>query len=337
MAKQTSVNNAYSNGVTCLFQMKEFFKLHGWTVPQSSDGTTYNASGDQITGDGAGAGGLNNAKAWFILEDPGAERQFCFQKTSLAVRYAWRIKYSALDGFTGGSPDATETPSATDEAILIGGGTDAAPTYTNFFNISDTITRFHIVMRDDANSRGVYGFWCWTVDAGSEEDTVLICDPIDPAAIPALVGTRASPTTGDPDPCVLVFSGALTTLGSGKVPVGISGPASPAMGWFQFNGTNGGTEAFVAMASLARASANNSGAAGTAVNPYDGADELDVVEWGRDNPSFVTQLGRKGPSQYMKVAWAPRAYPDTFDLATDARVALKRFVLPWEENTVPQS
>ena len=57
----------------------------------------------------------------------------------------WRIKYSASAGFVGGSPSNVQTPSATDEQILLSGGTDAAPTYTGLLGTDNTYRANHIV------------------------------------------------------------------------------------------------------------------------------------------------------------------------------------------------
>lgn len=123
------------NGVTSiaimhyLMALKEGAKQAGWTVPSSSDGTTYNAAGDQITQVGSGAGGLNNLNAWFRLRSP-AGLEYTFQVTNASTNV--RIKVSDAAGFIGGTPGATQTPSATDEGIVLGSGTDASPSKVSF-------------------------------------------------------------------------------------------------------------------------------------------------------------------------------------------------------------
>jgi hypothetical protein len=77
--------------------------------------------------------------SWFVLQTPPYltsprppdgtvyHRQFSWQRGPDNTQ--WRIKYSARAGFTGGTPGPNQTPSALDERILLGGGTDASPTY----------------------------------------------------------------------------------------------------------------------------------------------------------------------------------------------------------------
>jgi hypothetical protein len=119
---------ATNNGDALIFALKTFLKARGWTVPQSSDGTTLNQNGtDQITSVGSGAGGMSNANAWFVLQEPGVyggrQRQFLFYKSS-----AWSTPndgcfrnivysvqgFSTTSGFASGSVTATNPPIAFD-------------------------------------------------------------------------------------------------------------------------------------------------------------------------------------------------------------------------------
>lgn len=117
-----------------VFYLKTQLVARGWVVKASSDATTYNATGDQITGFNSGANGLANTNAWFRIQCPsmgGVTRELTFQRSTTTN---WRIKYSYSAGFTGGTPGITQTASATDEQILLGGGTDASPTYSSLFS-----------------------------------------------------------------------------------------------------------------------------------------------------------------------------------------------------------
>lgn len=106
----------------------------GWTVPSSSDGLTYNASGNQITTD-SGAGSFANAGAWARLQQPGGGREILVQRGSTSV--LWRVLYSVAP-FSGGSPGATRCPTATNQQFLLGGGTDASPTYATLLGTNAT-------------------------------------------------------------------------------------------------------------------------------------------------------------------------------------------------------
>lgn len=128
MTFQFSTNNHPINITDAIFGLKQFLVSLGWSVTSSSDGTTYDNGGDTILNSGSGANGLGNHYAWFVLKQAGDTRSICFQR--FVFDYLWRIKYS-VPGFGGGSPSATQVPTAVnnDEAIIFGTGTDAAPDF----------------------------------------------------------------------------------------------------------------------------------------------------------------------------------------------------------------
>lgn len=99
---------------------KTRLKSGSWTVTQSSDGTTFNASGDQITSGNAGAGGWDNDFAWAVLRDPSGVVQWLFQRGGGGDNTLWYISRSPASGFTGGG--ATTRPSASDEETLVSSG-----------------------------------------------------------------------------------------------------------------------------------------------------------------------------------------------------------------------
>lgn len=104
-----------------------------WTVPTSSNGVVYAAQGDVIDA----AADLANASAWFVIQGRDFEDNGVVYHTQLCVQTngttGLRVKVSLRNGFTGGSPSVAQTPSAVDEFYLLGGGTDASPTYTTFW------------------------------------------------------------------------------------------------------------------------------------------------------------------------------------------------------------
>ena len=119
------------------FALKERAKLTtgvaaNWTVRTGSTGSVYSVAGDPISSLGQlGAG------AWWVqsghgFADSGAvhRRELCWQVNGSGQV---RAKYSPRAGFTGGSPSATQVPSATDERVFLGGGTDASPTYVTLW------------------------------------------------------------------------------------------------------------------------------------------------------------------------------------------------------------
>jgi hypothetical protein len=156
MALVHNVNVAVTTGAQYVFNILDTLLDAGWTVSCSSDGTTYNASGNQISSAGSGAGGLNNNSAWFVVRDPGGRREYAFQRGTTAG--LWRVAFSELARFTGGSPSATIVPTASDSQVIEGSGTEASPGFTAN-TIAATITgRAHCVAYSDPEG-DVYRFW----------------------------------------------------------------------------------------------------------------------------------------------------------------------------------
>lgn len=149
MAYTFSVNNTPSTGAAAMWLLIQTLVSAGWVVKSDSDGTTYATAGGQVTGNGAGANGLNNTNAWIRIQAPAVNqgsvanqrREITIQRGNTALK--WRIKYSASANFTGGLPSASATGNASDEVVMIGTGTDAAPTATTWFN-NDGTYRWHI-------------------------------------------------------------------------------------------------------------------------------------------------------------------------------------------------
>jgi len=108
------------------YDIKTALKSVGWVVKASGDGlSAYSATTDIINTMTSGANGWLNARAWFRIQSPSGNEEYIFQRTTAT---AIRVKMSHFAKFTGGSPSSTTTPSATDEALLMGGGSDASPT-----------------------------------------------------------------------------------------------------------------------------------------------------------------------------------------------------------------
>lgn len=128
------------------YDIKTALKSVGWVVKASGDGlSAYSSTTDIITSMTSGANGWLNARAWFRIQSPSGNEEYTFQRTAATTV---RAKISHFAKFTGGSPSATVTPSAADEAILLGGGTDASP--TSFSASGLTGYRHYIGMDADA-------------------------------------------------------------------------------------------------------------------------------------------------------------------------------------------
>lgn len=192
-----------SNHADALFQWKEFMKKTptdptpgpGWSVVASSDGTSLNSSSDGLTTSAA----LNNANAWFVMKAPNSNRMISFQRGASVSN--WRVKYS-FGGFSLLSATVTKVPSASgDEAILWGGGTDAAPVTTNMFS---GLYEGKYVFQCGANDSDGYGFYFFAYSASrlsennSSAKLMMIYDPL----------ASSSYSSSDQDPTVVgVFNG----------------------------------------------------------------------------------------------------------------------------------
>jgi hypothetical protein len=345
MAKITDVNGVPTTGAAAIYKLKTTLKAAGWTVPRSSDGSTYNSSGDQITHAGIGAGGMENGKAWFVIESPNGEHQWCFQR-DLSDNAEWRVKVSSLDGFTGGSPGILETPYATDEQIMNGGGSDGSPTFGDLFTV-DGGYRFNVIAQDAATGTGVeiYGFWAFAVEVGiGDIETIIAHEPMDPDTFPELSsGTRAAPVIGDPDPCIYVcdFGGGIATK-SITITTTSGYWAAANSSWKHWHRMNYGDEAWVVNQACAYKTAASAeilapygiSTTGMASNPYNGADDCLPICTGRP-ALYATEVGRKGFCNFLKMRTINKNFPDTINITTDAMVYVGDLLIPWEDNTTP--
>jgi hypothetical protein len=151
------VNQKTLTNGAALYQIIVTLVACGWTVLGSGDGTGghYSATdGTAVTSGKSGPNGFLNTGSWMRIQSPvtgvnGQKREFVFQQGAASSTVTIRIKYSpnvtGSTGFTGGSPSATRVPSATDEAVVAGSGTDASPTYAGWGAISDYEFAFHVI------------------------------------------------------------------------------------------------------------------------------------------------------------------------------------------------
>jgi hypothetical protein len=317
MSYTYSVNNSFATGAIAVFNLKETLKTGGWLVKSSSDGTTYNSTGDQIVSGAAGATGLANSNAWFRIQAPGTpHREFTFQRGS---NTSWRIKYSTAANFTGGSPGATQTPSATDEQLLLGTGTDAAPSTATWFS-ADAGYLTHIGV-GTGGSDG-YGFYIVNLlNGGSNTAGCLVLDPIN-AGI-----------TEDVDQCVLytgITTGCFTT--SILASEGSSG-ADRVVGWIG-KGLTG--EGFVSIPANQYFSGGNTVVPGNlGTNPFNSKDDTIPIFFMR-RVALVNPVGYKGIGGLMKWVGTTRSIGDTLSTSASGskdRIIINAVSLPWNGST----
>lgn len=316
MAFNFLVNQAPLTGSIAIFNLKERLKAINWAVLSSGDATTYNSTGDQITSGSTGASGMANTNAWFRIRCPlmgGVNREFCIQRGSSNV--AWRIKYSYSSSFTGGSPSATRTPSATDEQYICGGGTDASPTFATIFG-TDASYKHHIGYADGDDGYMFYSV-CYGHNAGSlshlfymdqlQQDSVSQAD-VDGYMF--FAGTSSSRTT------------------SHASASGLNGP----QGWYRKNLSN---ETFTIIPTIALSLLNNAGATVSAeqalgVNAWDSKDTGMPAIYARLNSENGNYSGFKGIGRLFKISSSARNVGSTLSLNTTRdKIQIERFIFPW--------
>ena len=213
------VNRFPATHAEAIWNLKETLKDAGWTVTSSGTGTsgTYSASTDLITTPTILAG----VRAWFVIREPSGAggREWCWQRGN--NNNEWRVKISPAQGFVGGSPNANTVPSASDQGVIMGGGTDGSPTYdtdifsTRLFLDPDGIFSFHVIADDTAYGPAgnvVYPFWAFGV-ARANIPRILICqDALEVGSYPPLVGTRLATVTGDADPAIYACKGPVSEV-----------------------------------------------------------------------------------------------------------------------------
>jgi hypothetical protein len=169
----------------------ELLVKSGAVIAGSGDGlSAYSASGSVFTASSqwlTGANRWGNVNAWVRIQFPDGREVINTSGGDTATTKR-RTKISPAAGFVGGSPGAARAPSATDEVVVCGSGSDASPVC----GIASRQTyggkgRFVGAIQTTAP----YGFWAATLGiGGASTEMITFHDPM------AVYGT------GDPDPMV---------------------------------------------------------------------------------------------------------------------------------------
>lgn len=327
---QTPVSNA-----DAMLMFKTLMKSAGWTVPRSSDGLTFNAAGDQITTNTSGAGGMNNANAWFVLQAPGAvdgyTRQLLFFRDNSGTTLGnnWFIQYSVNAGFTGGG--ATTAPTATDSGNLLGTGKGTEAT---LFGATGGAYRWQI-MADNATP---YTFAAFAYPiGGGNATTFMMSDRMTAGSFPSQ----------DNDPYVWFMSGYGTNHCMPFNSSGTNTQLSTDCSFIEssFDATKGvpyswlkyglAGQTFTQTPSLMLSQFNGNpnysfAPFGAGSNPHSGNDDLFPLLYGRVAAAGGV-CGYKGTSTLMQWCGAQRATADTVTVSTssDHIVVNGAVVLPW--------
>lgn len=190
MAKVYDVNRiATYGGSTYMYYLKETLKSAGWAVSQSSDGSTLFSGSDGITTDAPGAGGMDNANAWYFIIDPAGKRGFTTQRGAGSDgepdRY-WRVRVAndwTADAITGSAiaeapqpVDLERNKSASGTVLLVGSGSSDCE---KFFDTRGTF-RCHSTVYDVPHN-GVYGHYSFVSRLGTvagHSNSIFSVDPI---------------------------------------------------------------------------------------------------------------------------------------------------------------
>ncbi|MBI2892914.1 MAG: hypothetical protein HYY06_05130 [Deltaproteobacteria bacterium] len=307
------VNNAggANGGAEAMYLWKELLKSAGWDVPASSDGTTYNSSGDQITLAGSGSGGMNNSQAWFRVRAPSGmspRREFCCQRGSSGEAYWW-IKYSAEDGFTT-SGDADDMATAADEANLHGSSTAGDVLFTTAGTY-----KIHI----GADNASPFGFYLFNAVNGSgASDMGFVFDPL-------ATGSYAS---ADQDPALVRVQGG----GSVFMSTYLYQAAYAPNGWYKKDLAGETFTQFPAHIYQGGYGQAAPGSLGT--NPHDSDDNHVPIAYARGS-LLSTEVGWKGFGTVMRWLGTSRSSMDTLSTSgVRDHVVVDDVVLPWP-NEVP--
>lgn len=311
------------------YTLKEMLKACGWTITRSGDGSSaYSASGDVITTGAAGVGGFGNTAAWFVAQQPSngvapyaGTRQICVQRSTSPSTQA-RIKYSVAAGFTGGTPGFNRVPSATDEQVILGGGTDASPTYAAFWPGTEGLYRVQFRGDDGASATNNHVLYVLAyLTGGSTTAMVFALDCCKTGTFPA----------EDTDPYMIwhlvgdVTGSSLTTETAGS-------------GWRGYLKRGMVGEGFVAIppAVFYSTAGSTHVAPGTlGANPHNGKDDMFPLFWMRRS-GLAAPSGYKGQAQMTKTHGPTRATRDLLShLQTGDRIVAGLVNFPWPTGTVP--
>ena len=383
MANKFLTNLTPANFTACMYFLMQGMYNAGWSIMAWSDGTTAHNTGtipgpyaagpgspDPVfpltgafpNGAAAGAGGLSNNRAWFVMRQPktpvsasfapvyGGTRMFVFQRNASANDTDWRIKYSVQGGYqfarqTNVTPSLYATLPNQDDVTIFGGGTDAAPTFTTLFGDTTSgngISRFNVMCNDGASSEtapfGIYAI-AFRNGGGVEPGMAFILEPM-------AAGTIG---VGELDPYIIYPDGnGVNNVGTGNC----TGNDQRGMcctnstfgpgGWLRYGQSN---QAYLRIPACwyAQFTINlqtncvvpaSNGTTQTrqpvGTNPYNNNDDLFPIVFARSaNQGTVT--GYKGVSSMMKWNGTLRSIGDTQAQNTVRdRIIMGDLSLPWD-------
>jgi hypothetical protein len=306
MAKVASVNVdcATNGGAQVIWNLVSLLIANGWTLAFSSDNT-----GAAVTNAGSGAGGLNRASAYVVVQDPSGAtgRKYLFQRA--ANDYTWLIRYARAATLTPSGTPNTVMPSSTDIRDLFSTNvTTNSGVATVLFNT--TTNYFTHAVVETTPSFGVYQFWFAA--------TVKLTGALQGGGYVTAVDTVAVSGGLDQDPSV------------SKLAITANWAASSNVAMWQYYGLISPAPAFSATGAYA-----TDPVAIASVNAYTGKDDAMPVLYS----SAAGIAPYKGQATWIRRALVGRGYPNTFNLNTDAYCYFASgtgtLLLPWPNGVTP--
>jgi hypothetical protein len=349
MTKYYSVNKAYASGdgVGCIYDLVNTLVSASWTIQSASNGTSFGAGTTYWA-----PTSLANSNAWVTVREPTGPdgREWCFQRTT--DNYTWRVKISPYAGFSGGSPSATQVPSATDEGVNWGAGTDASPTGYQLFQ-STYPFKFHIIAESTPVGpvgNEAYGFWAFSNLNGSFDPNYMYNfisqEPLAVGSYPALTGSRAATTSGEADPCLYGCNFAASFGYTFSIYLlGYATDANQNNNTFKYfykyqNASGSLTNAYDVNGS----NFSNTFPRWIGQHPCSAEDVGLPISYGRHGTGTAsgyayiqyTNIGLKGTCNFLKWASTNRSTGVVTNLSTNAYIYAYSLLIPWPENIVPE-
>jgi hypothetical protein len=314
-------NQTPTTGSMAMFSFKEQLKVAGWIVKGSGDATSFSTTADIIVSGATGATGLSNTSAWFRVQCPsmgGVTRELCVQRSTTSAQ--WRIKYSYSAGFTGGAPSATRTPSATDEQYIIGGGTDAAPTFGILFG-ADASYKYHVAAADSNDGYMFYSV-AYAHNAGVLTH-ILYMDQMQADSVNAL----------DNDGYVFFANNSISTTNTANVHgTSVATNVYAPQCWLK-KGLSGETWGVVPIMAYYYVDTGNTttySPKAIGINSFDGKDVGLPAIYAKPSNTPGANAGFKGIGRLHKLASSNRSNGTPFDLVTVRdKMQVEIFIFPW--------
>lgn len=299
------------------YDLKTALKAAGWTVRASGDGlSNYNATGDLFTSMTATANGWLNVRAWYRIQSPSGNEEYTFQRISST---AVRIKVSHFAKFTGGTANATTTPSAADEMIVMGSGTDASP---NGISASG-MTGYRLYIGADLDPP--YSWFVLPIFPGGYSSGTT-------STIPFFMGQDGFSQIESTDASkIFTMSCAGNTLVASSFVTatnpGISSPGCILTARYPNASTSGGSVLGWQMANFASSSITMAGnCSGNVVTLKE-----ELLPFGLWRPTSMVNPAFKGIANTFRLLGSNRSPGDTLSVNTTRdKIIIGQFVFPWD-------